>query len=182
MQALELDNKLTIASCLEGLAGVLLAQGEPTRAIRIWGTAEALREAIGAPLPPIECAGYEQAVANAHSLLGEQVFAAAWAQGRTMTPEQALAMHEPAAIPGEMSKVPPAITSAAPAPSNPTGLTTREVEVLRLVAQGLSNAQIAEQLTISLYTVNAHVRSIYSKLEVTSRFAAMRFAAEHHLI
>jgi DNA-binding NarL/FixJ family response regulator len=56
------------------------------------------------------------------------------------------------------------------------------VEVVRLLAQGLTNAQIAEQLTISLHTVNAHVRSIFNKLDVNSRNAAMRFAFEHNLL
>jgi DNA-binding NarL/FixJ family response regulator len=46
----------------------------------------------------------------------------------------------------------------------------------------LSSAQIAEQLIISLVTVNSHVRSIYSKLGVTSRAAATRYALEHHLL
>ena len=48
------------------------------------------------------------------------------------------------------------------------GLTAREVVVLRLLAQGLTDAQIAETLVISTRTVNAHLRSIYSKLDVTS--------------
>jgi DNA-binding NarL/FixJ family response regulator len=55
------------------------------------------------------------------------------------------------------------------------------VEVLRLLAQGLTSAQIAEQLILSLLTVNTHVRSIYSKLGVTSRSAATRWAIEHQL-
>jgi DNA-binding NarL/FixJ family response regulator len=54
--------------------------------------------------------------------------------------------------------------------------------VLRLVAQGMTSAQIAEQLTVSVLTVNTHVRSIYSKLGVTSRSAATRYAMEHHLV
>jgi DNA-binding NarL/FixJ family response regulator len=61
-------------------------------------------------------------------------------------------------------------------------LTPHEIEVLRLLAQGLPSAQIAEQLVISLLTVNTHVRSIYSKLGVTSRAAATRYALEHHLL
>jgi DNA-binding NarL/FixJ family response regulator len=69
-----------------------------------------------------------------------------------------------------------------PAPSYPNDLTEREVEVLRLVARGLSDAQIAELLVISPRTVNAHLRSIYSKLNITSRHAATHFALEHHLI
>jgi len=181
-RALELDHKLTIAVCLERLAGVLLAQGEATWAVRLWGGAAALREAIGAPLPPVERAGYEQAVTAARSLLGEQAFAAAWAEGRAMGPEQALATREPQAIPGETPPVTPPRTPASPAPSYPAGLSAREVEVLRLVAQGLTNAQIADQLIISPYTVNAHMRSIYSKLEVNSRIAVMQFASQHHLM
>jgi predicted ATPase len=61
-------------------------------------------------------------------------------------------------------------------------LTPRELEVLRLLAQGLTSAQIGERLFIGLVTVNSHVRSIYSKLEVTSRAAATRYALEHHLL
>jgi predicted ATPase/DNA-binding CsgD family transcriptional regulator len=64
----------------------------------------------------------------------------------------------------------------------PAGLTVREVEVLRLVANGLTNAQIAQQLVISTRTVNAHMRSIYNKLEISSRTAATRFAIDHHLL
>jgi len=67
-------------------------------------------------------------------------------------------------------------------PTSPAGLTTREMEVLRLLAQGLASAQIAKQLVIGVVTVNFHVRSIYSKLEVTSRSAATRYALEHNLV
>ena len=62
------------------------------------------------------------------------------------------------------------------------GLTEREVEVLRLVAQGMTDAQVAEQLVISPRTVNGHLRSIYSKIAVTSRSAATRYAVDHHLV
>jgi DNA-binding CsgD family transcriptional regulator len=62
------------------------------------------------------------------------------------------------------------------------GLTPRELTVFRLLAQGLSSSQIARQLIISVLTVNTHVRSIYSKLGVTSRSAATRWAIEHHLV
>jgi DNA-binding NarL/FixJ family response regulator len=61
-------------------------------------------------------------------------------------------------------------------------LTPREMEVLRLLAHGLTSAQIAERLVIGLVTVNSHVRSIYSKLGVTSRAAATRYALEHQLL
>jgi DNA-binding NarL/FixJ family response regulator len=69
-----------------------------------------------------------------------------------------------------------------PSPGYPDGLTAREVQVLRLLAQGMTSAQMAEQLVISVVTVNFHVRSIYSKLGVTSRVAAARYAVQHHLV
>lgn len=65
--------------------------------------------------------------------------------------------------------------SSAKRPSHPGGLTAREVEVLRLVAMGLTDAQVAEQLVISPHTVHAHLSSIYSKLDISSRSAATRY-------
>ena len=64
----------------------------------------------------------------------------------------------------------------------PARLTAREVDVLRLVAVGLSDAEVAEQLVVSVRTVNAHLRSIYRKAGVRSRAAAGRFAQENGLI
>jgi predicted ATPase/DNA-binding CsgD family transcriptional regulator len=64
----------------------------------------------------------------------------------------------------------------------PAGLTAREVEVLRLVAQGLTDAQVAEQLILSRRTVSTHLTSIYGKLQITSRSAATRFAVENGLV
>lgn len=61
-------------------------------------------------------------------------------------------------------------------------LTEREVEVLNLVAQGLTNPQIARQLVVSVHTVNAHVRSIFNKLEVNSRSGATRSALEQQIV
>jgi len=108
-----------------------------------------------------------------------------------MTPAQALASHE--AFPPQDSQtlkpaqaVPSSSSTAPPPPSrhptSPAGLTAREVEVLRLVAQGLTDAQVAEQLVISRRTVNWYLTSIYSKLGVPSRSAATRYAIEHKLV
>jgi predicted ATPase/DNA-binding CsgD family transcriptional regulator len=68
-----------------------------------------------------------------------------------------------------------------PSATYPGSLTAREVEVLQLLAQGLTNEQIAEQLVISPRTVNAHLTAIYSKIQVSSRSAATRYAIEHQL-
>jgi predicted ATPase/DNA-binding CsgD family transcriptional regulator len=174
--ALEQGDKFLTPYNLERLAGVLLAQGELTGAAQLWGAAEALREETGVPLHLVDRAGYEQAVATAQAQLDEQAFAASWAAGRRMTPEQASMVLYQASPPepGPEAPHPPQLAA-------PTDLTVRETEVLRLLARGLSNAQIAEELVVSLLTVKAHLRSIYSKLGVTSRVAATRFALEHHL-
>ena len=60
-------------------------------------------------------------------------------------------------------------------------LTAREIEVLRLVALGLSNKQIAGRLVLSPHTVNGHIHSIFGKLALNSRSAATRYALEHHI-
>jgi len=61
------------------------------------------------------------------------------------------------------------------------GLTLREVEILRLVAAGMTNRLTAERLGLSIRTVDAHLRSIYAKLGIKSRSAATRYAVEHNL-
>lgn len=63
----------------------------------------------------------------------------------------------------------------------PAGLTEREVQVLRLMVQGLTNKQIAKELILSPHTINVHVTSIYNKIGVNSRSAATRFACTHLL-
>jgi len=171
----EMGDDLNIPSYLEGLADVVAIQGESLWTARLLGSAETLREARGTPIPPVYRASYERSVAAARDRLGEKAFAAAWAQGRTMTPEQALAAEGQPLLP---TPNPP----ARPAATYPDGLTAREVEVLRLLAQGLTDAQIAEQLVLSLHTVHAHLRTIYSKLGVTSRSAATRYTFEHQLV
>ena len=60
-------------------------------------------------------------------------------------------------------------------------LTPREIEVLRLLAMGLSNKQIAGCLVLSPHTVNGHIHSIFRKLALNSRSAATRYALEYHI-
>ena len=188
----EAGDKWSSVSCLEGLASVVTAQGEPAWAARLWGAAESVRAVIGAqpqqgglfwmaPLSVVR-ASSERALAAARTHLEKEAFAKAWAEGRTMTLKQVLVAQEPATM---STPIPAGPSMAPPAPEASTyhaGLTTREVEVLRLVAQGLTDAQVAEQLVISSRTVNWHLTSIYSKLGVSSRAAATRYAIEHHLV
>jgi len=166
-----------IAPTVEGLAIVVAAQDETTWAVRLLAAAAALRDSLGMPLPPVYRAAYSRCVAAAQAQLGEQAFAVAWAEGRDMTWEQALAARGLVTIPRETPPSPPAKSL----PDYPDGLTAREVEVLRLLAQGLTDAQIAAQLIISPRTVNTHLKAIYGKIQVSSRSAATRYALEQHL-
>ena len=171
-------DKLGSAYYLMGMGGVAFERGHPIRAARLWGAAEAQREVIGLPLSYFDLAhsGYEARLAAARSQLEETAWEATWAEGRAMSPEQAieyaLSEEEPSAT-GQ--------ASLSSAPEHPAGLTSREVEVLGLVAAGMTSAQVATELFLSPRTVEAHLASIYHKLGVTSRTAAIRFALEQGL-
>ncbi len=93
-----------------------------------------------------------------------------------MTPQQAFAMDG-----SVVSHTHPG-SHEHTSPTSSIHLTAREHDVLRLLTTGLTNPQIAEHLVISSATVNAHVRSIYNKLAVTSRSAATRYALLHRLV
>jgi len=175
----EVGANLSIRYNLERLAAVVAVQGDSAWAAHLWGATEALRETMGTPIPPVYRADYDRAVAAARAQLSEKDFAAAWTQGRLMTPEQALAAK--AIIPTPFPTKPTSTPLMKSSP-HPAGLSAREVEVLRLVAQGLTNEQVAEQLVISARTVNTHLTSIYGKIQVSSRSAATRYAIEHHLV
>jgi tetratricopeptide (TPR) repeat protein len=88
-------NRQTVAFGLEGLARVVAVQGELSWAARLWGAAETLRETSGTPIAPRERPAYESSVTAARAQLGEKFFAIAWAEGRLMTPGQALATRDP---------------------------------------------------------------------------------------
>ena len=79
-----------LAECLEGLAGVVGVRGQPARAALLLGAAEALRNAIGAPVPPADRADYERSVAAVRTQLDATAFGAAWAEGRSTPLEQAI--------------------------------------------------------------------------------------------
>jgi predicted ATPase/DNA-binding NarL/FixJ family response regulator len=170
----ELGNEADVAHCLERLASVAAAEGSIERAARLWG-------AEGALLEKIETAVYtyvpdrslhRSQVAAARSQLEEKAFAAAWAEGREMELEQAVEY----AL--DRSPTPDTVSRE----TYPAGLSAREVEVLRLVAQGMTNAEVAGSLFISTRTVGWHLGSIYRKLGFSSRTEATRFAVEHGLL
>jgi predicted ATPase/serine/threonine protein kinase/DNA-binding CsgD family transcriptional regulator len=178
-----LGEQWVIAVCLVGLGEVASTQGEHAWAAQLWGAAEAIRNAKGISIPPVEWTTYERALADVHTHLTEQDFAARWSEGRTMTLEQVLAAQGQETIPPPTAPVVPQPTvPAAPPPPYPAGLTAREAEVLRLVAKGLTNAEIAQTLVLSERTVAHHLTHIFNKVNVDNRAAATAFAFQHGLV
>lgn len=84
----------------------------------------------------------------------------------------------------EPGKGPPVVAASSPFSASPllAGLSERELEVLKQVGVGLTNAQIANKLGLSSHTINSHLTTIYSKLEVNSRIEAVRYAIEYKLV
>ena len=179
--AIELNHMWLIASCLEGRAGIAAEEDQLTWAAQLWGAAGALRETIRVPIPLIERAEYERSIARARTRLGEKDFAAAWEAGRAMTPEQAITSQGNAiATPMDASST--TSLSTHPVTSTyPVGLTAREVEVLRLVARGLTSSEIALELQIREKTVSHHLTHIFNKTSSENRAAAAAFAIRNGL-
>jgi DNA-binding NarL/FixJ family response regulator len=114
-------------------------------------------------------------VETARAALGETGFAAAWAAGAVLPPDEAIAEALARRVPD--SEVPQ--EPAAPAAHD--GLTPREREVLRLLAEGNSDPEIAATLFVSRRTAASHVGGILRKLNVSSRAAAAAYAVRHGL-
>ena len=172
-----LGDKMIASESLDGLACVAGAAGEAGRTARLFGAAEAqrlaLREAVGYQHSPREDAWRKPYLAAARSRLGKPAWRQALAQGQAMELKRAIEY--------ALSEEEPPTATLSSAPEHPAGLTSRELEVLGLVAGGITSAQIAKQLYLSPRTVETHLTSIYHKLGVNSRAAATRFALEHGL-
>jgi ATP/maltotriose-dependent transcriptional regulator MalT len=154
------------------LAVILHGQALDVWSARVLGLAEAL---TGRGQPNAEAAAFAQRLrigdirAELRAQLGDEVFAREIAAGHRLRLDDLLAIPQPQGS---------APARAAPPSAPGEALTAREIEVLRLLAQELSNPQIAERLVVSRRTVDAHLRSIYDKLGVKSRDAAFRVASE----
>lgn len=174
---METGDKTGIFGALDGLACVAVARSAPLRAAQLWGASEAARKTNGVPRPDSEQEFCERYITTTRAQLKEREFLSAYQAGEAMNLEHAIRF---ALQPYTNENSKPALKTARP--TYPAGLTAREVDVLRLVAKGLSDNEVAEQLVLSPRTVNAHLTSIYSKLDVNSRVAATRFAIENKLV
>jgi len=151
-----------VYEALSGIASACTARDQPRDAVLLYGAAEALRERVGLAIStPADKAVTERSLATLRAALSDDEFAATWAEGRALPLSEALAIAAGVAPAADEAK-------AAP-PADPFLLTRRERDVLRLLAAGKTDRDIAEALFIGPRTVSWHVGAILSKLGVTTR-------------
>jgi predicted ATPase/DNA-binding NarL/FixJ family response regulator len=156
-----------LAHHLEGIALVCCDQDQLERAARLLGAAEGAHSG----LVPYSSLG-DEAVTSLREKLGRQRFAALFADGGGLQPEDAVA--EALITTDGVDKSPRQVT-------HPHGLTGREVEILRLVAAGHTNVEIAAALVLSVKTVERHLANAYAKIGARSRVDAATYAVAHNL-
>jgi DNA-binding CsgD family transcriptional regulator len=161
------------SQCIENLADIAGVTGHSELAARLYGMADGLQERMGAPMWPTYRAEYEQEVDRVRVLLDAETMETAWQAGRALSDEEMVADALAAAV--VLASEPPA------APVETHGLTVRELDVLRLLATGASNLEIANSLFISVTTVKGHVQSIMRKLGLNSRTGLAAFAVRMRL-
>ena len=166
-----------MASSVLGLAAVASKSRLPERGAYLLGAVEGIADSLGAPMFPRDRPIHERALRALRTALGEERLAAALEAGRLVTIEQAVAE-----VKRDLAAAMPTLTPSPLDPTQRTGLTSREMNVLRLVAAGHSNREIADSLFISVPTVKRHLTNILAKLELPSRSAATAYAHTHHLV
>ena len=162
--AMEQGARLEIAQGLEALAGLAAVQGHVQPAVQLFAVADRLLETIGTSLPVGLLLGHDQDMHATRAALGPEPFAQAWAAAREITLDQAVALALSLPRAGAQQ-----ITALQAEKKRYGGLTRRERQVAALVAQGNSNAQIAEELVIAVRTVETHMTHILDKLGFGSR-------------
>jgi DNA-binding CsgD family transcriptional regulator len=162
----EIGEKESLPSTLEGLASVAGTRGEARRAARLFGAARTLREAMSVQQQFGEHALEEPYSSVARTRLDEASWEAAFAEGQAMTYDEvfeyAFSEEDPDTSDGPTPQ-------ALPAEETTSNLTRREREVALLVERGLTNRQIASELSISERTVEKHVGKMLKKLGFSSR-------------
>ncbi len=180
--AWEFRNLGGLCVLLGDAAGVALAAGQADRSARLLGAADTLRERAGTPVLTMEQADYDRVLLATRAALGEAAFRAAWIEGEQLPlvevvgEAEATFAEEEQAEPSEAAPLPP-----ASGPVARSGLSPREIEVVRLIAKGNSNQDIADTLFISHRTATTHVRNILTKLDLDNRAAVAAWATRHHL-
>jgi non-specific serine/threonine protein kinase len=175
-------NKGDICYLLEDIAITEIEQGNIEKATLLWGAAVSLRDTIHAPLPSSYQVDYAPYLVEARAKLGEEVYESALQVGGSLSLDQVINMALQDKFPNSIRSDVSDADRGESKKALPFNLTEREIDVLCLVAEGYTDAHVAEQLFISPRTVGKHLESIYRKLEVNSRTAAARIAIDQKLI
>jgi non-specific serine/threonine protein kinase len=154
-----LENDSVVSVSLFGLAGCCV-DADPARSLRLIGAGEALQPRRGLRKPPVLADVIEEYQPRAVARVGEELAASLFAEGFSMSRAEAIAL----ALTPEKEPGPDAGRKV-----HPGGLTQRESEIARLVADGLTNREIADSLTLSVRTVETHVDRILTKLGFHNR-------------
>ncbi len=141
-----------LPTALVGLASVL-ARRDPGTALRIAAAASAVRARVGGEFPPLVRARIDELQGDAEAALGAQA-AAIWREGLHLTVHDAIAL---------------AFGTSRPRVASTDALSGREREVAALVAEGLTNKEIAGRLHLSVRTVESHVRHMLTRLGLVNR-------------
>ena len=165
--SLATGHRLAIARGLQALAALASALGEVAHAVRLAGAAQAATEAIGAQPSASASRGMGRLLEAAAGSLGHGAVASLLAEGKSMSPHQAM----------QLLAAPAAAPDAATEASGP--LSGREFEIATLAVSGLSNREIAKQLFIAPATVARHIANVFAKLGVSSRAQLAAWMAEH---
>jgi non-specific serine/threonine protein kinase len=198
------DSRPGLAESLDGLARATAGRRHYLQAARLYGAASAISEPDAGLVPLVDRVAREQSLATVRARLGEHAFARARENGRAMPLADAVAYARTT-----LAQLPEALHSSAPtspdahpaeraaAPQSPAelgsirlpalafghpALTARERDVTRLIAGGLSNREIAEELVVSVRTVERHITNLYAKLGARGKAAAIAYALRHGLV
>jgi len=164
------DDRNGLAMVLETLASMAAGQGQPERAAILLGCAQRVRDSSSLTLIELYRQQHERSVSTAIRGIGQKGFDAAYARGRAMTVGEGVAFaveDKPTAKPAPPVKA----TSNA-------DLTRRQLEIARLIADDLTNRQIADRLFLSERTVETHITNILNRLGLNSRVQLSRWIAE----
>jgi DNA-binding CsgD family transcriptional regulator len=148
--------RVRLIRALEGYARCLATQ-EPELAVRVAGATDSQRQLVGAVPWPSERRYIDAWLNGAKHTLGQTAYFRAWEDGHASSLDQAVSMAGALAVDRQVN-----LPQRGP-------LSAREADIARLLAQGLTNKEIAVELLVSPGTVRSHVEHILAKLDLRSR-------------
>ena len=163
------DDRIGLTIVLETLAWITAELSQHERAACLLGSAERVRDESSLTLLELYRPQHERSVSVAVQGIGQKLFDAAFAQGRAMTIDEGVAL-------AVEDKQPPQPAPAVKAERRPV-LTRRQLQIARLIADDLTNRQIAARLFVSERTMESHVTNILNKLGLNSRIQISRWMA-----